>query len=132
MLAFLVRLAINAVALVVAARIVEWAQHQGYIDGGIRLEGLYAIVLTTFIFGLVNALIRPIVLIATCPINLLTLGLFTLVINALMLWLTSWVIDQLNRSFSAGIAFHVDGFIPAFLGAIVISIVSAVLTRVIR
>ena len=76
------------------------------------------------VFGLVNALIRPVFKLLSCPIILLTLGLFTLVINALMLQLSAW----LGRGF--GIRFWVDGFVAAFLGAIVISVVSTVLSWV--
>lgn len=78
------------------------------------------------IFGLVNALIRPILKFLTCPLIMLTLGLFTLVINALMLLLASWLGRQL------GLGFYVEGFWPAaFLGALVISVVSFVLTMLI-
>ncbi len=70
-------------------------------------------------FGLVNALIKPIVSILTCPINVLTLGLFTLVINALMLMLTGWL---------TGGRLGTEGFLPALLGGIVVSIVSLVLS----
>jgi putative membrane protein len=62
----------------------------------------------------------------TCPLILLTLGLFTLVINGLMLWLTAWVAGRL------GLAFTVAGFVPALLGAIVISIVSVILSWLVQ
>jgi putative membrane protein len=73
--------------------------------------------IVAIIFGVVNAIIRPILLLLTLPINVFTLGLFTLVINALMLWLTSWISGALT----------VDGFITAFLGALIIAIVSTVI-----
>jgi putative membrane protein len=78
------------------------------------------------IFGLVNALIRPLIKLLTCLINAITLGLFTLVINALMLWLSSWIAGQLD------VGFHVSGFGAAFLGALLISIVSLVLGFLLR
>jgi len=78
------------------------------------------------IFGLVNALIRPLVRFLTCLINVITLGLFTLVVNALMLWLSGWIAQQLN------VGFKVDGFIAAFLGALLISFVSFVLSLFFR
>jgi putative membrane protein len=65
----------------------------------------------------VNALIRPVVKLLALPLIILTLGLVTFVINALMLWLTSWITGQLD------VEFHVDGFWPALVGALVITIV---------
>ena len=83
-----------------------------------------AVALMAIIFGLVNALIRPLVKFLTCLINVITLGLFTLVINALMLWLSGWIAGQLN------IGFEVKNFWWAFLGALVISLVSFVLNLI--
>jgi len=108
------RILINAAALWLAAVIVP----------GIHAGSLLAILATALVFGIVNALIRPVMKLVSCPIILLTLGLFTLVINALMLMLTSWLGRQL------GIDFTVAGFVPAFLGALLISIVSTVLSWV--
>lgn len=113
---FLIRLIINAIALVVAA----WAIPGIHFDG--NFPGLLVIAL---VFGVVNAIIKPIVTLLTCPLVALTLGLFTLVINALMLWLTGWLAGVVGVS-----GFQVDGFWPAFLGAIVISIVSLILSVV--
>ena len=76
----------------------------------------------TLIFGVVNAIIKPIVKVVTCPAFLVTLGLFTFVINALMLLLTGWLAGLFN------VDFRVDGFGAAFLGAIVISFVSFLLS----
>ena len=73
------------------------------------------------LFGLLNALLRPLLYMLTCPLVILTLGLFGLVINAMLLGLTSALADLLN------IAFHVDGFWPAFWGGLVISIVTTLL-----
>ena len=122
MLAFLVRLIVNAVAIWVAALVVDQV-----VPGGIVIGRLDTLVVVALIFGIVNALIRPIVLMVTCLINLLTLGLFTFIVNALMLLLTSYVSEMVLPG-----AFHVSGFIPAFLGAIVISVVSFLLTHLIR
>ncbi len=113
----LLRWVINAVALWVAASAVPGIHN----DGGWKV--LFVVAL---IFGLVNALIRPLLTLLTCPLIILTLGLFTLVINALMLWLASWLGRQ------AGLGFYVDGFWAAFLGALVVSIVSWVLSVFIR
>lgn len=105
----ILRWLINAGALWLAAYLVE----------GISYEGWPALLIVAAIFGLVNALIRPIVTLLSCPLVILTLGLFTIVINALMLLLTEWVATVFN------LAFFVDGFWPAaVLGALVISVVS--------
>src|ERR1700745_4099794 len=108
----LLRILINAAALWAAAIFVP----------GIHAGGLGAILATALVFGIVNALIRPVMTLLTCPVILLTLGLFTLVINALMLMLTGW----LGRGL--GIDFRRGGLVPAFLGALLISIVSTVLS----
>jgi len=114
----LVRLVLNAVGLVVAARVVPGVE----LDVG-RPE---TVALVALIFGLVNAFIRPLALLVTCLINWLTLGLFTLVINALMFWLTAEV------SRALGLGFGVRDFWAAFLGALVVSIVSLVLSWALR
>lgn len=117
MRSFLVRLVINAVALWVAIRLVPGIAYEGDVVG---LLGL------ALIFGIVNAVIRPLISILTCPLIVLTLGLFTLVINGLMLWLAGAIGGSL------GIDVSVAGFWPAFWGGIVVSIVSIVLSLFIR
>jgi putative membrane protein len=110
---FLLRLLINAFALWIATRIVS----------GLTFDGpAYMLVAVAFVFGLVNAIVRPILKIFTFPILIITLGLFIFVINALMLWLTG----RLSEEF--GLGFHVAGFRAAFFGALVVSVVSLVLT----
>jgi putative membrane protein len=113
----LLRWLINAIALAVAATFVSGI----HVDGGWLVLALVAL-----IFGLVNALIRPVVTLLTCPLIILTLGLFTLVINAAMLLFASWIAGLL------GIGFAVDGFWPAFWGGLVISIVSFVLSMIVH
>ncbi len=108
----LARVLINAAALWVAA----------YFVPGIRVGDWKSLLAVAVVFGLVNALVRPVLKLLSCPIIFLTLGLFTLVLNALMLMLTGWLARQL------GIEFSVAGFVPAFLGALVVSIVSTVLS----
>jgi putative membrane protein len=78
------------------------------------------------VFGVLNAILRPILKLLTCPLIILTLGLFTFVINAVMLWLTSAVSE------SFGLGFHVAGFVPAFLGALVVTVVSVLLSVFVR
>ncbi len=117
MLHFLLRLIINAAALAVAAHILP-----GIRSGGESFS-IINILIVAFIFGLVNAFIKPILALVTCPFYILTLGLFTFVVNALMLLLTAWL---------AGPRFQVDGFWWALLGSIIISIVSAVLSAILK
>jgi putative membrane protein len=82
-----------------------------------------ALLLAALIFGLANAVIKPVLAFITCPLIILTLGLFTLVLNALMMGFTSWVAERL------GVGFDVEDFGTAFLGAIIVSVVSWVLTQ---
>lgn len=109
----IVRLLVNAAALWVATQIVP----------GISFTGdwwlLFAVAL---IFGVLNVAVRPVLMVLTFPFLLLTLGFFLLILNGFMLWLTSAVSDAL------GIGFHVDGFVAAFLGALVVSVVSFALS----
>jgi putative membrane protein len=113
---FIVRLLINAAALWAAIRLVP----------GISFEGGWpALFGVALIFGVLNAVIRPILFVLTLPALILTLGLFTFVLNAFMLWLTSAASDVL------GLRFTVEGFQSAFLGALIITIVSFVLSLVV-
>lgn len=90
---------------------------------GIEFSGPgWQIGVVALVFGLLNALLRPLIYMLTCPLVILTLGLFGLVINAAMLGLTSALADQLS------IQFHVYGFWPAFFGGLVISIVTTLLS----
>jgi putative membrane protein len=110
---FLLRLAINAIALVVAA----WA-----IPGIDVLGGPLVYVALALIFGVVNATIGLVLRVMTCPLIVLTLGLFTLVINALMFQLSAWC----ARLFGLGV--EVTGFWAAFFGALIVGVTSAVLS----
>jgi putative membrane protein len=112
-LQFIVRLLINAAALWAATQFVSGIS----FDGDWRL--LFAVAL---IFGVLNAIVRPILKLLTLPILIVTLGLFIFVLNAFMLWLTGFISD------AAGLGFHVSGFRAAFLGALVVSIVSFTLS----
>jgi putative membrane protein len=114
---FLVRLLVNAAALWVATRIVP----------GVTFTGDWLPFLgVAMVFGVVNAFIRPVAKVLTFPIILVTLGIFLLVINGLMLWLTS------SLSTALGLGFRVDGFWAAFWGALVVTIVSAILSIFVR
>ncbi len=114
---FIIRWAINALALYAAVQIVPGIHYIGEWTGILWLA---------LIFGLLNALLRPLLKFLTCPLILLTLGLFTFLINAGMLMLTS----NIGQSF--GIGFTVEGFWPALLGSLVISFVSVVMTLIFR
>jgi putative membrane protein len=105
----IIRFIINAVSLWVASVLVE-----GITVAGSAVEWLVLLA----IFALINAVIKPVLKLLTLPINVMTLGLFTWVINAFLLWLTSVLTDALT----------VDGIIAAFLGSLVISIVSTLLS----
>ena len=114
---FIIRWAINAVALYVAIWIVP----------GIVLSGAWTDILwLALIFGLLNALVRPVLKFLTCPLIILTLGLFTIVINTGMLLLTS----RIGQTFGFGLT--VDGFWQAVLGSLVISLVSVVMSLIFR
>jgi putative membrane protein len=93
-----------------------------YIVPGVRVANMWSAIIAAIVIGLVNALVRPILLLLTLPVNVLTLGLFTLVINALMFWLASSVVK----------GFDVQNFSAAFLGALVFWLVSWALNTLIK
>jgi putative membrane protein len=114
----LIKIAVNGVALWVAAWLVD----------GITLgEGTFGskfatVVLVAIVFGLINAFVKPIVKLLSLPFILLTLGLFTFIVNAFMLQLTEWISEPL------GLNFHIDHFFwDAVFGAVIITIVSMLL-----
>ncbi len=114
---FILRWAINAVAIFLAIRFVP----------GIHLQsGWVSVIWLALIFGLVNAFVRQLLRLLTCPLIILTLGLFTLLINTFLLWLTG----QIGQFFGIGIT--MDGFWPAFLGGVVVTVVSVVLTLLLK
>ena len=112
---FLLRWLINALAIWAAIRLVP-----GIVPVD---EGFVSIAAIALIFGLVNAIIRPILIMLTCPLIILTLGLGTLLINTAMFWLAG----QIGVRFGVGFTIE-GGFWPAFWGALIVSILSAVLT----
>ena len=114
---FILRWVINAIAIFLAIKFVP----------GIHLQsGLVSIIWLALIFGLVNAFLRPLLKLLTCPLIILTLGLFTLLINAFLFWLTGQIGQAL------GIALTFTGFWPIFWGALVITIVSIVLSLILK
>ena len=114
---FLIRLLVNAAALWVATHLVPGVVYSG---GWVSFLGV------ALVFGFVNAFIRPVAKILTFPLIIVTLGIFSLVVNGLMLWLTS------SLSSALGLGFRVDGFWAAFWGALVVSIVSTILSLLVR
>jgi putative membrane protein len=117
---FLVRLLINAVALYAAVALLAGRGITPQNDNWLSFIWL------ALIFGLINAVLRPILVVVGCPILILTLGLGSLLINTLLFYL-SGVIGQ-----AFGVGFMVDGFLPAFLGALIVSIVSFILGSILR
>ncbi|MCM2391453.1 phage holin family protein [Streptomyces albipurpureus] len=114
MMNFLVKTIANAVALAVAI----WLISDITLTGDSTGRKALALIVVALIFGLVNVVVKPIVQLLTVPLFILTLGLITLVVNALMLLLTSWLADKLDLNF------HVEGFWTAVLGGLIISVVS--------
>lgn len=116
---FILRWAINAIALYLAILILP----------GIDLRsGLVSILWLALIFGLVNALFRPLLNFLTCPLIMLTLGLFTLVINTFLFWLTSVI----GQSFGLDLIISDPVWWNAFLGGLVVSIVSVIMTLILK
>jgi putative membrane protein len=109
---FLIRLVVNAVALICVA----------YVVPGIHVSGLGGALIAALILGIVNAILRPILMVLSLPLEVITLGLFTLVINALLFWLVG----------ALHVGLTVDGFWPAFWGALVMAIVSWILSMLTR
>jgi putative membrane protein len=104
---FLARLFLNALAILMAARLVP----------GLQLSGTGAALAAGALLGLVNVAVRPVILLLTLPFTLVTLGLFIFVVNAICLWLTSLLVP----------GFSIAGFWPALVGALVVSVVSWIL-----
>lgn len=111
---FVVKTIANAAALAVAVWLIDKITLTGDSTG----KEITTLILVALIFGVVNFLVKPLVQLLSLPLLILTLGLFTLVVNALMLLLTSWLADVFDLSF------HVEGFWTAVLGGLVISVVS--------
>ena len=100
----LLRWLLNALALLLVANVVR----------GVSIDGLYAALIVALVLGVLNAVVRPVLVLLTLPINVITLGLFTLVINAALIWFASTVVK----------GFHVAGFVPALYAALILWAVS--------
>ncbi|MGA2956887.1 MAG: phage holin family protein [Thermodesulfobacteriota bacterium] len=110
---FLIRLSINMVTIMIIAYL---------FPSLVRVDSWVSALGAVFLLGIVNAIIRPIFILLTLPLTLVTLGLFLLVINALMLWLVAGLVG----------GFHVNGFWGAFFGSILISLISWIFSRIIH
>jgi putative membrane protein len=119
---FLLRVLASAAALAVATAVVPGIELQTASLGKKTLT----LIGVALIFGVINAVLKPIVKIVGCVFYVLTLGLIGLVVNALLLWLTSWLAGKLH------LPFHITGFWPAFWGAIIVTVVSWLLSILIR
>lgn len=106
---FLLRWLFNTVAIYVTTRIIS----------GIRVPDLSGAIVAALVLGIVNAFIRPIILFLTLPVNIVTLGLFTLIVNTLMLYVVAWITPSLQ----------ISGFGAAFIGALLIAIISTLLSH---
>jgi putative membrane protein len=109
----IVRLLINMAAILLIAH---------FLPRVIWVDNLWSAFIAAFILGIVNAIIRPILILLTLPLTLVTFGLFLLVINGLMLWLVAALVE----------GFHVNGFWGAVFGSILISIIGWVLSRILH
>jgi putative membrane protein len=108
---------VNALALAAAAGLLPGITVTGATGG----DKVVTLVLVALVFGVVNAVVRPVVMLLSIPFIILTLGLLVFVINAVMLLLTSWLSGQL------GLGFHVDGLLTALLGAVIVAVATWVL-----
>jgi putative membrane protein len=119
---FLIRVLASAAALAVATAVVPGIE----LTTGSVASKVLTLIAVALIFGVINAFLKPIVKIVGCLFYILTLGLIALVVNALLLWLTSWLADKLN------LPWHITGFWPAFWGALIVSVVTWLLSILIR
>lgn len=108
----LFRWLVNAAALFLTAQVVK----------DFNIDNFLAAIVAAMVLGIINAIIRPIVIFLTLPINILTLGLFTLFINAVMLWVVSASVE----------GFEIKGFFAAFVGSLILTIISSVLSFIIK
>jgi putative membrane protein len=119
---FLARVVVSGIAIWVAAAIVPGVQ----LGEAPFTEQVLTVLVVALIFGAVNAVLGPMLRVLTFPLFVLTLGLFSLVVNALLLWFTAWLAQQVN------LAFSVAGFWAAFFGALVVTLVTVVIGALAR
>jgi len=122
MMKVLLRVLISAAALFVATVLVPGIE----LRAGTTLSKVGTLIVVALIFGVVNTVLKPIVKTVGCLFYVLTLGLIGLVVNGLLLWLSSWVAGKLS------LPFHITGFWPAFWGAIIVGVVGWLLGALVR
>ena len=105
---YIIRWLVNAVGLLIVSKIMQ----------SIEIDGILTAVVAAAVIGLINIFLRPLLIILTLPINILSLGLFTLVINGLIFYFVGSIVE----------GFHVTGFLAAFLGALILSIINVLAT----
>lgn len=109
---YLIALLLNALALIITSHVVE----------GFSINNFWTAIIAALVIGLINTFIRPLLIFITAPINFLTLGLFTFVVNAVILYLAAWIVRD----------FNVEGAGSAIMGAVVLAITSTVLSILVR
>jgi putative membrane protein len=112
---FLLTWLITAVSLLITAYVISSLNISGF-----QIESIGAAAIAAVAIGLVNAIVRPILFLLTLPVTILTLGLFSFVLNALTLWIASGITP----------GFKIDGFLPALIGSLVLSVISGLLNMV--
>lgn len=110
---FVIRMAANAVAILLIGYLLPQV---------VSVDGVWAALAAAFVLGLVNAIVRPLFVLLTLPVTVVTLGAFLLVINGLLLWLVTAIVP----------GFHANGFLGAVIGSILLSVVSWILTMVVQ
>lgn len=93
-----------------------------YLNIGIEVSGFYIALIVALVLGVINVTLKPLMVVLTLPINIITLGLFTFVINALLFWFVASFID----------GFSVGGFAPAFIGALILSVISTLSNKLVK
>lgn len=120
---FLVKVIINAVAIWLATLMLDGLD---VVGGDETAQQVLVFLVVALVFGVVNAVVKPVVKLFSLPLYILTLGLFTVVVNAAMLWLVGWLSEQTDYGL------RIDNFGTAVIGALIISVASFILSLVIR
>ena len=120
---FLLKVIINAVAIWLATLVLDGLD---VVGGDETAQRVLVFLVVALVFGLVNAIVKPVVKLFSLPLYILTLGLFTLVVNAAMLWLVGWLSQQTDYGL------RIDTFWTALIGALIISVASFFMSLVVR
>ena len=120
---FLLKVIINAVAIWLATLVLDGLE---VVGGDETAQRVLVFLVVALVFGLVNAVVKPVVKLLSLPLYILTLGLFTLVVNAAMLWLVGWLSEQTDYGL------RIDTFWTALVGALIISVASFIMSLVVR